>query len=174
MRTFIALELPPSFDDDVADLMRALRLRMEGRFVPRENLHLTLAFLGEVGEADAGAAIAALDAACAGIGPVPLAAHGLGSFRRRRDEMFFLDIVPAPELLELGERLRMELAARGLSFDETPFHPHVTLARRARVTADDLGDLPFPLPDKANVVTFFRSELSSEGARYKPLYRVEL
>lgn len=174
MRTFIALELPQAFDDDVADLMRVLRLRMEGRFVPRENLHLTLAFLGEVGEADASAAIAALDAACAGIGPVPLAACGLGSFRRRKDEMFFLDIVPAPELLELEERVRMELAVRGISFDETPFHPHVTLARRAHVIADDLGDLPFPLPDTGSVVTFFRSELSSEGAHYKPLYRVEL
>ncbi|MBQ6903711.1 MAG: hypothetical protein IJQ26_04250 [Lachnospiraceae bacterium] len=49
MRLFIALELNETFRDalfDVTDAMRAQGIR--ARYVPEENLHVTLAFLGEV------------------------------------------------------------------------------------------------------------------------------
>ena len=51
MRTFIALDLPPGFADDAAALARRLSASMEGRFLPRDTYHLTLAFLGDVDEA---------------------------------------------------------------------------------------------------------------------------
>ena len=50
----------------------------------------------------------------------------------------------------------------------------VSGARRARMPEVPLGDLAFPEPDRARAVTLFRSTLGSEGATYKPLYRVEL
>ena len=53
MRAFVALELPEAFADEVAGLARRLEATCAGRFVPAENHHLTLAFLGEVGEARA-------------------------------------------------------------------------------------------------------------------------
>lgn len=74
----------------------------------------------------------------------------------------------------LAERVRAELAARGLAYDEKAFLPHVTLARRARVPRGALGRLAFPLPDEATRVTLFRSILEPAGARYKPLYTVGL
>ena len=51
MRTFIALDLPPGFADDAAALARRLSASMEGRFLPRDTYHLTLAFLGKFGRA---------------------------------------------------------------------------------------------------------------------------
>ena len=44
MRTFVALDLPPDFADDVAALARQLGAAVEGRFLPRSTYHLTLAF----------------------------------------------------------------------------------------------------------------------------------
>ena len=61
MRTFIALDLPPGFADDAAALARRLSASMEGRFLPRDTYHLTLAFLGDVDEAQLAAAADALE-----------------------------------------------------------------------------------------------------------------
>ena len=174
MRAFIALELPEAFADEVAGLARGLEAACAGRFVSGENHHLTLAFLGEVGEAEARSAMAALDAACAGASPVRLRATGLGTFGRSRDATLWLGIEKDPRLMDLAARVRGELSARGLAYDEKDFLPHVTLARRARVPRGALGDLAFPLPDEATRVTLFRSILEPDGARYKPLYTVEL
>ena len=172
MRAFVALELPEAFADEVAALSRRLAFVCEGRFVRLP--HLTLAFLGEVGEADARRAMDALDAACVGIGPLELAPEGLGTFGRGRDATLWLGIEKGPALEALAGRLRGELAARGLCLDERPFLPHVTLARRVRVPRGSLGELAFPLPDEASRVTLFKSTLEPDGARYKPLYTVEL
>ena len=174
MRAFVALELPEAFADEVGELSRCLSAVCEGRFLPAENHHLTLAFLGEVGEAEARRAMDALDAACAGAGAVELVSAGLGSFGRGRDATLWLGVEKNPELAALAGRLREELLARGLGFDEKPFLPHVTLARRARLPRAALQGLVFPRPDEARSVTLFRSILEPGGARYKPLYTVEL
>ena len=47
MRLFIALEIPPVLRDDMAIMSRQLRERIQGRFIPPENYHITLAFIGE-------------------------------------------------------------------------------------------------------------------------------
>ena len=174
MRAFVALELPEAFADEVAALSRALAEVCAGRFVSPENHHLTLAFLGDVNEAEARLAMDALDAACAGVGPVRLVATGLGAFGRARDATLWLGIEKDPQLMTLAVRVREELAARSLAFDEKDFLPHVTLTRRARLPRGGLGELAFPLPDEGVRVTLFRSILEPDGARYKPLYTVEL
>nr|WP_075575947.1 2'-5' RNA ligase family protein [Olsenella timonensis] len=98
MRAFVALELPEAFADEVAALSRRLAFVCEGRFVRPGGHHLTLAFLGEVGEADARRAMDALDAACVGIGPLELAPEGLGTFGRGRDVTLWLGIEKGPAL----------------------------------------------------------------------------
>lgn len=174
MRTFVALELPEAFADEVAALSRQLAVVCEGRFVAEGSHHLTLAFLGEVDEARARAAMDALEAACADVGPVELAAEGLGTFGRGRAATLWLGIRRSEELDLLARRVREELASRGLTYDEKDFLPHVTLARRVHVPRGELGDLAFPLPDEARDVTLFRSILEPDGARYKPLHTVAL
>lgn len=174
MRAFIALKLPPRFADEVFALSRRLALAVKGRFMPRENHHLTLAFLGDVYEAEARDAVVALDRACAGLGPVRLRADGLGRFGRPSDATLWLGVVLAPELRDLVERLRGELDACGLDYDRKPFRPHITLARRARLPKGDLPTLEFPNDDVACEVVLFKSVLDSEGATYKELYGVNL
>lgn len=174
MRAFIALELPQGFCDEVAALARQLAAVVPGRFMPRENHHVTLAFLGEIGEDGARRALAALDAACSDAAPVELRAEGLGHFGRPHDATLWLGLAPTPGLTALAETLRRELASSGLSFDEKPFRPHVTLARRARLPRGPLPPLAFPDAGTAGRVTLFKSTLGPDGAVYKPLYSVEL
>ncbi len=174
MRAFIALKLPADFADDVAAMARRLSASLEGRFLDRSTYHLTLAFLGDIDDADAARAMDALDAACANAAPVPLAPDSLGKFGRPADATLWLGLAPDPALLALAERVREELAARDLPFDPKPFRPHITLGRRVRIPKKPLPPLAFPLPAQARTATLFKSTLSRDGAAYKPLYTVEL
>ena len=175
MRAFVALELPFEFEEDVAALARQLSATVGGRFVPRENYHVTLAFLNEIGEAEAASAIDALEAACAGFGLLELRPDGLGVFGRSTDSTLYLRLAETPELTALAAHVAVELLDRNVFFDDShEYRPHVTLARRAKMPQGELGDLVFPRPAEAPRATLFKSTLSAEGASYKPLYSVEL
>lgn len=174
MRAFIALEPPEEFVEDIAALARVLSAAVEGRFVPRQNYHVTLAFLGDVDEAHARDAMDAMDEACARVSTVPLCPDGLGKFGRASDATLWLGLTPDPELTNLATRLREALRVRGIPFDEKSFLPHITLARRARIPQGLLPELTFPLPCDAAHVTLFKSTLSHDGAQYKPLYEIGL
>lgn len=173
MRAFIALEMPEEFVDAAQGMARSLEQVADGRFVPAQNYHLTLAFLGEIGEEEARGAMAAMDEACRAAGPVPVGADGLGSFGKRAG--LWVSVAKDPELMALAERLRGCLREHGVAFDDAnSFLPHVTLARRIRLPKGELPSLAFPLPCEAARVTLFRSYLEKTGARYKALYTVEL
>lgn len=173
MRAFIALELSEGFVSDTVALSRVLEARLEGRFMPRENLHLTLAFLGEIGEEDTCRAIDAMDSACRGEAIV-LRSTGFGKFGRSQNATLWLGIEPVYELVSLSSRLREELSARGLLYDDKPFKPHVTLARHVHIPKGMLSDLIFPAEGEFTALTLFRSKLSREGAVYKSLYSIPL
>ena len=174
MRTFIAVELPEQMRWETAELARQLERRVSGRFTQPENYHVTLAFLGDVAERDVVLATDALEAACAGRPAPRLACDGLGKFGNASDATLWLGLVPAEELMRLAAAVRDELAARDIAFDEKPFKPHITLARRAAIPKAALPPLPFPEPTRACSVVLFKSELSQDGATYTPLHSVEL
>ena len=79
VRTFIAIEVPCDFIDELARLSRQLACTVPGRFMRRETYHLTLAFLGEIGEMESHLVIEAMDEV-AGDGRPPRArSYGLGA-----------------------------------------------------------------------------------------------
>lgn len=176
MRAFVALEMPEEFVFEASRLARQLRHDAEGNFVTPRNYHLTLAFLGEVGEAEIRSAMFAMDEACRTAGPMPIDVEGLGSFGKRAGGAgLWLQVAKDPELMALAERLRANLAAYGVRYDDSfSFAPHVTLARRVKLPAGELPGLMFPLPCEARQVTLFRSYLEKSGARYKPLSTVTI
>ena len=160
--------------DELAGMVRPLRASMPGRFIPRENWHVTLAFLGDVPEATLPDVEDALDEAAKGIGRVTLAPDRLGKFGRSADASFWLGLADAPCLTALVTRIREELRAREIGFDDRPFLPHITLARRARIPKGELPPLPFPVPAQATRVAVFKSTLSREGASYEEIYGIDL
>ncbi len=174
MRAFIALELPSDFADDVAELSRQLSAVIDGRFMPPQNRHLTLAFLGDIDQTQVNAAIDAMDAVCSQAAPVPFASDGLGKFGRAHDATLWLGISACPELVDLVDRLRDALATRDVPFDNKTFKPHITLARRACIPKEPLPELAFPQDDEATHVTLFKSKLEQSGAVYQPLHTIDL
>lgn len=174
MRAFIALELPDSFVEDVAAMACVLSAAVEGRFNPRQNYHVTLAFLGDIDEAQAREVMDIMDEACAWAAAVPMRPDGLGKFGRASDATLWLGLASNPELTDLANCMREALRSRDIGFDDKPFLPHITLACRAKLPKTPLPELAFPLPCDATRITLFKSTLCRDGAQYKPLYTVEL
>lgn len=175
MRAFVALEIPEEFEADLVALARQLGASVQGRFMARDTYHLTLAFLGEIdGQGDVAAASKAIERACKPFAPISLHADGLGKFGKPDDATLWLGISPTPALMELANSVRAELTTAGLTYDSKAFKPHITLARRAKLSKGELPALAFPRSAHAVRVTLFKSELAPEGATYKALKTIKL
>ena len=126
-RLFFALWPDEAARRKLEALARDVALVAEGKPVPAEKIHLTLAFLGEV-PAERGAA--AIEAAQATRGaPFALALDRVGSFRKAKVAWAGASQPPS-ELVALQAALAANLAARGFALEERAFAPHLTLARK--------------------------------------------
>lgn len=174
MRLFVSVGVPLEVAGRAAGLVpdsTALRP------VHPELMHLTLAFLGWTDDARAGAAAAAVAAGAAEAPAFRVRLGPLGRFPSAgRPRVFWLGLTEGGEELNaLAERVRAELRARGLQFDERPLSPHLTLARvrddagrdelQGAVEALDVAALP-ELAFEARAVDLMRSVLSRAGPRY--------
>ena len=173
MRLFVAFELPGEMLDALAETSALLRGSVRGRFVARDSLHVTLAFLGEVGPYQVNDVITALEEGCAGFGAFEAALGELGSFGRRSSATLWQGFRDADSMKQIAESVRQALKARGLSFDDKPFRAHVTLMRAVDLRS---GELPMPVVAGGiiDTATLFKSDLSGPRPVYEPLHSVKL
>lgn len=168
MRLFIALPLP----DEAVDAIMALQARMpRGRMVPPDNLHLTLAFLGECDDCEVEAAHDALEGLTA-----PALSVGLSSpaiYGGRHGQAVAIEADGGAPLHELHDRLRGKLRGAGLTVERRRFRPHVTLARLpGRADASGCLDALVGVrlgPYLCDEVVLFASVLHPDGAIHDPL-----
>ena len=131
-------------EDTRVEVVRATRdivQRSAGRATPHENLHVTLAFLGDVGEAE----FAQLRHI-----PPPLT-EGFElqidtlAFRKRPRLLWAVPGTVPAVLLGLESWLWGRLEDLGIQRDRRAYRPHVTLARRAAYVADALAPVRWPV-----------------------------
>ena len=127
-RLFIGLELP---ETDRA-MLAGLDPRIKGlRWLPAEQLHLTMSFLGDV-EADAEKRLR--DAlADVHVGAFFLPVEGVGAFGGARPSIVWAGVGKGhPHLFALHKHIQDAALHAGLEPDLRPFHPHITLGRASR------------------------------------------
>lgn len=178
MRAFVALELPEAVLMPLTRLQAGLAV---GRAVPEDNLHLTLAFLGDISEPQAAALAEALDTL--ELPAVTLTLRGLDLFGGRRPSVLFV-AAEGEALARLHDKVARAVRVAGIALPRERFRPHVTIARFARdLSAKDqqrLGEFlmlngRFALdPVPGETVTLYRSHLSSDGAIHEPLAQYPL
>ena len=124
MRLFVAIRFSPEVLERLRRAQDDLRRQgASGNFTRTENLHLTLAFLGET-TGDAGAK-AALEEAGSG-GAFELSISGAGRF----GDLWWAGIEPNPRLSALADAVQTALRQRGFMIERRRFQPHITLARQ--------------------------------------------
>jgi RNA 2',3'-cyclic 3'-phosphodiesterase len=170
MRLFVALSIP----DAVARSLMLLQGGVPGaRWQTREQLHLTLRFIGEVNGSD----VHVLDDALAGIDApaFEMQMHSVGQFGNKQPHSLWAAARRNDLLDHLQRKVDSAIRRVGQPQDAHKFTPHVTLARlrhpeleRARIW---LTDHALYTSDEFTVGAFclYSSKLTSDGS----IYRVE-
>lgn len=170
MRLFVALAIP----DTVAQSLLLLQGGVPGaRWQSRDQLHLTLRFVGEVDGRDARAladALAGIDAPA-----FDLQLHSVGQFGNKLPHALWAGVRPNPLLDHLQRKVDSAIRRVGAPADAHKFNPHVTLARLRHPDLDRMREwlshhalytsAEFPVGG----FHLYSSKLTSDGS----VYRVE-
>lgn len=177
MRLFVAVDLPAAIKDELAALIDKQRLSLpDAKWVPRDNLHLTLSFLGEVRDERVDEIVEALAVAVAATGGFEAQLGDTGAFPSARRARVYWVGLDAPErrLHAVADAVADALVPLGFPRESRAWTPHLTIARLR--TPGSLAGLPAaspqPLGFDVSEVTLFRSRLARPAPRYEPVARV--
>ncbi|HCL01721.1 MAG TPA: RNA 2',3'-cyclic phosphodiesterase [Lachnoclostridium phytofermentans] len=129
MRIFIAINFTEEIKHKLYEqILNLKRQSVKGNFTRKENLHLTLAFLGEVDEKHLETlknVINLLETS-----EFTIALSNMGAFRNGDELLPWVGIDPNTKLQVLQQRLIEGLKKSGFTPDEKNFTPHITLGRK--------------------------------------------
>jgi 2'-5' RNA ligase len=161
MRLFIALQ----FDDEIIEELEYFQGMLKdegvtGNFTSRDNMHITLAFIGDYNDPDA-----VLDAMeLIDFRPIDIELGGVGFF----GDIFWAGIKENPQLAGYVKRLRHGLADAGIPFDKKKFNPHITLVRKFTYKKGDVIPVWDAPKGKMTVrgISLMRSDRGKSGMIY--------
>ena len=162
MRLFIAIKLNSEIRNALTDVQKHLiRRGIRGNYTNTDNLHITLAFIGEYDEPDFVTEVISE----VPFSPFPISLSTLGHF----GNLWWVGLDDNDELDSYVKRLRKALSEAGIPFDKKKFSPHITLIRKA------IGTLPAVSVPKAamNVdhISLMRSKHGPKGTIYTEIWR---
>lgn len=127
-RCFLACWPGPEISACLDELSGTLRKQVGGRRVPLKNIHVTLAFLGDLIPAQ----LSAVENCCPSMTKCfDLTLDRIG-YWKQGGIVWAGTRVPDPGFMEFAELIRDSLRRVGFRVDTRPFVPHLTLLRRAR------------------------------------------
>ena len=160
MRLFIAIEFDNKIINSLKQVQGSLKAcGLRGRYTREENLHLTLAFIGEYDDPDKVVRVmkeVPFEA-------FPLEIDGMGRF----GNIYWAGLKDNPSLSSYVKALRDKLKDNGIPFDKKKFSPHITLVRDG--SYDKGGRLPEWMPEmkmKVKNVSLVKSEFTKSGMKY--------
>jgi RNA 2',3'-cyclic 3'-phosphodiesterase len=194
MRIFIGIDLDPEVRSRIARFLEGVQgFAPDARWVRPESLHVTLKFIGEQPPERVEAISERLRRVESG--PFEIRTAGYGFFpTAKAPRVFWIGIEAGPQLAELAEEIDMAVAELGISREDRPFSPHLTLARAGgrsgspkwrkgdgpntafavlekRLAA--MGELDFGRM-RAHEFILYQSQLSPGGSKYTKLLRFSL
>ena len=183
MRLFVAVPFSAEVKNDLGELINDWRRERDKiTWVKKENLHLTLKFLGETPLEKLDALKRNLAASLNGPAKFTLSLSGAGAFPNlNRARVIWIGVFEGKEKLsELTQKVEEATVPLGFPAEERAFSTHLTIGR---VKDSRLSE---PLLAKVRACTFeaqgiivsevvlYQSELAPGGSVYTPLARFEL
>ncbi len=183
IRTFIAIEIPASIQQQIALLQNRLKSVGEGiSWVKTNNIHLTLKFLGDVPVNLMQQVIEATEKACADLKSFNLEIAGTGFFPdAKRPRVLWVGCEEKSGTLQkIHQNLDLVLSNLGFEKQSRRFSPHLTIGRVK--DPRKLGDIPHLMQqmpfvtDKfvASEVIVMKSQLHPAGSIYTPLAKIKI
>jgi len=183
IRAFIAVDLDDAVIEKIFNAIEILQSRItEIRWLKKENLHLTLKFLGNIAEPQVESIAAALGQALRLFSPCTINARGLGVFPDfRRPKILWVGL-SGDQLAELAAKIESALVPLGFVPETRVFTPHLTIgrwressrpAKNLRHEIASWNDFEFGACALRQIV-LFQSVLKPEGASYRELRIIQL
>ena len=177
MRLFFAVKVSDAIKIDIGNAMKSFPLRNPPwRWIPPENMHLTIKFLGEVDEKILLDLKAVAADAASRAKPCRVSYGPFGGFPNlsRPRVIFFEATEGTRELASIAHLLEDGVEPLGIERERRPFTAHLTLARikepLPRGMVEKLGSVP-PLPSSAtqdvDCFLLMQSRLAPSGAKYE-------
>jgi len=172
VRLFVAIPVPQAVRDEAARVASLLApVIPRARWVPPQNVHLTLAFLGEVSEP--APVFEAIESVARATGRCSIFLDGAGCFpSERRARVVWLGLGGETDALaNAASEVRGALVPLGIAIEDRPFAAHLTIGR-LREPARLLTPLPVdvdPVGFEVAEITVYRSRLQRPAPVYEPL-----
>jgi RNA 2',3'-cyclic 3'-phosphodiesterase len=174
-RCFIAIKIP--LDNSILKFLEFLKrefISSRISWVKPENMHLTLAFLGEISDQDIRETEEILEEASSKFSRIDFEIKGFGTFGNSQNPgVLWLGLNFTATLEKLKLKLDEDLKTIGYMPDDRPFQPHLTLGRIKFFNSktqlvkiqSSYRETPF-LKFSADKIILFESKLSSIGPEY--------
>lgn len=165
MRAFVAAWPDAATRGALARLQQSLAPRLApARPMQPRNLHLTLAFIGEIDSSTAAIVAAAIQVAMPGTIPLAWAIDRIGCFERAR--VVWAGAAATPSLAAASAQVRGCLDRLAVGYDRKPFVPHVTLYRDAR-RFEVAGPIDQPIAWHTELIALFAAARDDDGPCYR-------
>jgi len=188
VRAFIAVDLPSDLQERLAQVSSELQEIMGDvpvRWVPAENMHLTLKFLGDVSSNNMDVLHDIIRGETADRDPMVISLGGLGAYPKpRRPRVIWVGVETPEELIALQRGIDKQTGRVGYARDRRAFAPHITLGRVSRNAVPKdvriIGDIlctkkiGFLGVSRVREVHLYRSDLQPGGAVYSRLFSASL
>ena len=180
IRIFLALELPKTVRNKLSlhvELISGHDKLQQIRWFPKENYHLTLAFLGNVEYALARSIQLKLEQNLSYNKAIPFRFSEITPFPFSGTPKIAAAILErSDELMQLQHNTAKCVRAFGISLERKRFTPHITLGRMKSRSRKSLAFQPqqILLDGVSEKVVIFQSELAPKGAVYSSLGEISL
>ena len=160
MRLFIAISFEDDFRDALIDIQDELmQSGVSGNYTDPENLHMTLAFIGEWDDPEGVLEVMK----SVRLRSFSIELKGYGPFK----DMIFAEIEENEDLKAYVKRLRAALLENEIPFDRKKFLPHVTLVRKAhRIKGAPLPRFDETESMRVEGISLMKSERGRHGMIY--------
>jgi RNA 2',3'-cyclic 3'-phosphodiesterase len=186
VRVFVAMEIPSSLQQAI--LKQAARLYQSlgqdlVRWIPVENIHLTLKFLGDVPTNHLDFLKQSLTQVAASSPAFDLQLDGLGAFPNlKQPRVLWIGVQAGSQLQGIQQNIESGMNRLGYEKEERSFSPHLTLGRvRPAISPSDTVKIRDALQviqlgrigsARVNSVHLFKSDLSPAGSQHTKLFSV--
>lgn len=185
MRQFIAVELPQTVQNEIEQAVNPLKESLKNiLWTPRQNLHLTLKFLGEVTQDQVLQIQACMKDVVqeGGFKSFLLKFSDFGGFPSLQHlRILWLGVLDGQEILQrLAIALDQRLEGLGFAQEKREYRPHLTLGRSKNqktlhgITRDALIRKTSFAGFSVNMISLVQSFLSKNGAIYQRVCEVKL
>ena len=188
LRAFIAVEIPPDILKAIESKTAPLRAALDSslvRWVPSNNIHLTLKFLGDVSLANVDMLSQMLNVEVSQHQSFALKFEGSGTFpNSRRPRVIWIGIQTPDKLEALQHGIEAAAATLGYPAEKRPFSPHLTVGRvKQNISSTGMQKVRTALEEtqigslgtvQVSAVHLIKSDLKPTGAVYTRLFSAPL